>query len=178
VIIIEDVIGEAVRATAERLKRPVHYMYGHLRSILQTLSSYDRTGEFAKQKYPLIVLLCDFVEYVQENKGYERWADLHLLIVADSNRDYREAERLEKVYRPVLIPIYEAFMDELKNNTGYVSVMTNYLYWYSGEEFVKRYALSNALNEAVRQQGLKALFNDHLDGIEIRNLRLEFTSHC
>ncbi|MDR1673226.1 MAG: hypothetical protein LBS09_07195 [Bacteroidales bacterium] len=177
-IIIEDIIGEAVRATGERLDRPVHYMYGHLRSILQTLSSYDRTAEFAKQKYPLIALLCDFVEYVQSDKQYERWADLHLLIVADSNRDYREEERLEKVYKPILIPIYEAFMDELKNNTNYVSEVTNSIYGYAGEEFIKRYALSNALNESVKQQGLKSLFNDHLDGIEIRNLRLEFISHC
>jgi hypothetical protein len=78
---------------------------------------------------------------------------------------------MEKVFKPVLIPICDALMHQLQRDTPWVSVAGDW-------DIIKRYNLSGALNEAALSQGVKSLFNDQLDGIEIRNLKLKFLNRC
>jgi hypothetical protein len=175
-IIIEEIIGEVVKAVKTRLGRDVFYSYGHIREIAETLINHGKTHQYAVQKYPRVMLLCDFRETEPETGDYEAVATVQILIVAGSNPTFRAEDRIEKVFKPVLIPIYEELMGELKHNTPYVSVIGEW-------ERIKRYYLSGALNDAVRtlgvgSQNVKSLFNDHLDGIEIRNLKLKFENHC
>jgi hypothetical protein len=165
---VVDIIGGVVERTAQRIKNitPLYYSYGHIREVIDVLASYSKTEEFSKQKYPRIILLQDFVEKRGTSPDLDAELSLQLLIVAGSNATYRAVDRMSNVFKPVLYPIYEAFIKEL-SSIG--------IFWREGfpHEKIDRLMLSNALGAAMAAGDTKSLLNDHLDGIEIRNLNLK-----
>jgi hypothetical protein len=174
---VVDFIGSMVAKTDVCLKKhtslEVFYQYGHVNEIEAILRSYSETEDFRKQKYPAIFLLTDFLERKGGNPDYETEAMLQLLIVAASGKDYRTAERYEKVFKPVLYPIYEVFMKQLKNDSRVVTKQY-------GELPHTKIDRSLVSGFQLKTQGGKTgnLFSDHLDAIEVNNLNLVIKKTC
>jgi hypothetical protein len=168
-IAVVDIIGDVVRATSARVQQKhgfeVFYQHGHIREISQTLQSYSATSEFRSRKYPAVFLLQDFAERVGAKYG-EVGVRLMLLIVAESGSEYRSPERYEKVFKPVLYPIYGELMRQIGKDAR-LSVP----YGGAPHDKVDRLFLSSALVEHTTK-GEALLFNDHLDAIEVSGLEL------
>jgi hypothetical protein len=180
-IAVVDLIGDIVAKTSNRIKQSstneilqekgVFYQFGHIKEINNILVSFDKTTEYKKQKYPAILLLQDFIEKTVTKAPYVRQANLQLLIVAGSTSNNRTSQRYEKVFMPVLYPIYETFMKVLRNESR--------LYWEYGDIPHIKIDRPNISGFTIRQQGeTKNLFSDFLDAIEINNLNINIKKLC
>lgn len=175
-IAVVDYIGGIVAQTSEKVKpvigSDVFYKFGHIREIANVLQLDSKTEEFRAQKYPAIFLLQDFAERKGTDMEVETEATLQLLIVAGSTKDDRSADRYRKVFKPILYPIYEAFITTLNSDTRLLTA-------YSGvpHEKVDRPLISGALSEPTTGSN-KNLFNDHLDAVEVRKLNLKILKNC
>ena len=146
----------------------VEYSFGHIREVASTLQQYSQTTEYSVQKYPRVILILDYPED-RSNVGYIA-VKVQLLIVANSNAQYKADKRYDLVFKPILYPIYNKLMSKLLSSP-YVD--NNIL----PHDKIDRYALSSALNESILSDG-KPLLIDNLDGIEIRNLNIKFVNIC
>jgi len=174
-IAVVDFIGNVVKTasllTQKEIGKEVFYQYGHIREINETLTSYSKTEEFRKQKYPAIFLLQDFAEKMGIDEQYETKVSLQLLIVSGSATEYRSADRYEKVFKPILYPIYSNFIKSLGQNPDLMKSYNGFPH-----EKIDRPLVSGALVETTK--GVANLFNDNLDAIEIRNLNLIILKKC
>ena len=147
-----------------------YYMYGHKREIAWRLSEADQ-GEVAKfEKYPLFVLNIPtpgrvangFVEY-----------DLNIAILSYTDKHDRAPGRYDTVIKPILLPLYESFMDAI--------VESGYGWEWEGDTErpphtqVDRpfYGVEEVARVNERNGGEAYPFNDPLDAIEILNLRMK-----
>lgn len=173
-MIVTDIFKKLVEQTAAIYGSNIFFFHGHIREIANELIERSKTAEYRSQKYPSIMLLHDFPEIREAAQPWDVEANLQILIVAVSDNTFDAATRLEKVYKPTLYPIYQAFVQALKKCPDILSIpVTNILH-----EKIDRLSMSNAFNEAALSQGIQPLFADHLDGIEIRNLNLKLIKNC
>jgi hypothetical protein len=173
---IVDFIGTVVDKTSlavqQRIGKPVFYFFGHPMEINNTLSSCSATEAFRNQKYPAIFLIMDFAEKRNTHPDVEVETMLQLLIVAESTIDDRAADRYGKVFKPVLYPIYETFIKKLQNDS---------LVWSPLNGFIPHEKIDRPLISGLQVKvgnGIKNLFNDCLDAIEIANLQLKILKNC
>jgi hypothetical protein len=173
---IVDFIGSVVNKTSlsvqKGIGKPVFYFFGHTMEINNTLSSYSATDEFRNQKYPAIFLIMDFAEKRDTKPDVEVETMLQLLIVAESAKDDRAADRYEKVFKPVLYPIYETFIKKLQCDSRTWTPLSGLI----SHEKIDRPLISGLQVKVVN--GTKNLFNDCLDAIEIANLQLTILKDC
>lgn len=178
---VVDFIGDIVAKTSERVKRTatdvklkesgVFYQYGHIIEINAILDSYGKTAEFREQKYPAIFLFQDFAERIVSDSRILAEVDLQLLIVASSNQTDRTATRYEKVFKPVLYPIYQCLMKVLNTDSRLLGAY--------GEMPHTKIDRPNISGFQFRQMGnTGAMFNDFLDAVEINNLNLRILKTC
>jgi hypothetical protein len=175
---VVDVIGEVVGKTSTAIEKSagkkVFYQYGHIIELDEILRSYSNsTKEFREQKYPAIFLLTDFLEKRDSRPDYETEAFLQLLIVAGSVKDYRTADRYREVFKPVLHPIYEAFIKQLEKD----SRILKQKYGLIPHDFINR-SLISGFQLRTQTGTTKNLFSDFIDAVEINNLNLIILKNC
>lgn len=138
------------------------FMAGHRMEISKRLTDKDKDKVFKYQKYPLIALRMD----IQESVAKGIWSySLNIAILNHADRKLNAEERMEKVFKPVLYPIYERFMEELRNSTKF--------FWSGNRDYPEHTVILRPFWGIENQEGnVKNIFNDPLDGIEIVNLKL------
>lgn len=141
----------------------IDYQYGHVIELIQTLSQYDKTDNYRRIKYPLVFLAMDF----PEKRGKPDWyatAVLNIIIAHQTDSMDKIGDRMRKVFKPVLYPIYYALLDGLaahdliNENTADILSHTKFDRGYMG-------TIKDSGNIANR-------LNDYVDAIEIVNLNL------
>lgn len=137
----------------------VNYLYGHPVEIANTLVEWSKGND--NKKYPLIALLQDFPE-TMGTVGIDADVTLRVLIANRTQNTYKAAKRYEVNFKPILYPVYEEFIKQLKRSgftIGYNNPHTKIdrLYWGTDTFFG---------NGAANQ------LNDYADCIEIQNLKL------
>jgi hypothetical protein len=145
----------------------VHFEHGPWDEIIETLQQYDKSETLRYSKYPLIALVHDFPEERGNAGGKYGEANLMIVIAHHTNQDYKSAERYTESYLPVLYPLYGELITQLSrspflsnpDSTAIRHIKTDKLHWgrntlYSGG--------ADAAN----------VLSDHIDAIELRNLRL------
>lgn len=168
---IENMVKKTSEAVQATIGKEVFCQYGHIGEINNTLTSYSKTTEFSEKKYPAIFLLQDFPEDKGKDSEIELQTKLQLLIVAESNKDYRSKDRYVNVIKPILYPIYEEFFNQLNKSDMLLKSYNGFPHTQ-----IDRPLVSDALVETTK--GKANLFNDHLDAVEIRNLELTFLKNC
>lgn len=137
------------------------FIYGHPLSINHQLVERGKKLKGKYRKYPLIALRMDYDEEV--DNGLVK-AVLNMAIIHSTSMEYTEQERDAKVFTPILFPLYERFMSELKKH-GF-----NWPGWQGMPKHTKTdrpyYGVTSG------QSNVKNLFSDPLDAIEITNLEL------
>lgn len=151
---------------ADPLITAVHYEYGHYNDVRERLLQKGKVN--ADQKYPLIVLFEDF-RIVNRVPGLIGIADIKIIILHTSKKDVTRAQRESQVFLPILVPIYNEFLKQLR---------------YSG--FFMQYGPFRHTRIDRPHWGDPGiygnkgyLFDDVLDGIELSDLQLQvYTAEC
>ena len=133
-----------------------------IREVAERLNARDKAGW---TKYPCVILPRDFLEVVEADGGI-RLQSATVLVVAGSSNAYTSEERESKVFVPVLYPIVSALLDTMR--------LHGVLGTTEAVRKVDRQHLSAALNEMVIPTVKAGIFNDMLDGVEVRGMDLYF----
>lgn len=149
----------------------IQYMHGHPLEIIETLKQKDKGQSKRFEKYPLIALFQDFPERsTNASIGIETEAVLHFIIAKGTRKDYKASQRYEFNFKPFLYPIYEEFLNQINLEKRFMTYGVDKmerekwdrLYWGRGGLY------GNEGN----------IFNDYLDCIEIKNLKLKILEKC
>lgn len=150
--------------TAKGFTQPVYYMYGHPLEIVKRLQELSNSITQQNKKFPLIILFTD-IAIDKSKPGFYGSASLRMLVANITQPEYISEKRTELNFKPVLHPIKE----ELINQIGLHPQFT-----YDGELSYKEtdmYFYGSQIND-------KNIFNDYIDAIELRDIKLNINNKC
>ena len=145
----------------------INYHFGHGAEIVNTFSEITKNASYKKEQFPAICLIQDFPEAVKKSDGYECEASLNIVILTDSKQKYKAADRYANTFKPILYPLYDLFIDRLRNSTEIAPdypehTKTDRLFWGKSGLY------GNSGN----------IFNDYIDAIELENLKVKIFKTC
>lgn len=167
---IVDIIGEVVASTEAKLLTAlqavdskitgINYLYGHYNDVRERLGQYGKTEK--NSRYPLIVLFEDF-RIVNRVLGLTGIADVKIIILHTSSKDFTREQRESLVFKPILVPIYDEFLKQLKLSGHFMQ------YGPFRHNRIDR----PHWGDPVLYGNNGYLLNDILDGIELSDLQLQ-----
>lgn len=160
---VDDIgaVVEAMDVSAITGVTSINYIYGHRKSIANRLNKRE-------EKYPLVALKLDTSEDIVE--GIQQF-NLNLVIATLTKGQYTEELRMDKIFRPILYPLYIEFFKQLRNSGLFM--------WEGSHKYPPHVKTDRHFLGITEQEGnVKNIFNDPLDGIEITNLRINSTTKC
>lgn len=110
-IFIVDIIGDIVVKTAVELGININYVYGDALDIIQNLKDKDNSATLKDSKYVLVALYMPFVE--RRGDTVPLYADVvvrRITIATLTNSDDEPMTRYQNTFKPILYPVYEAFL--------------------------------------------------------------------
>lgn len=131
-----------------------YFMYDNALVINNRLLSKNKDEVYKYQKYPLIALNLPF----DIEKGHIPIADMNIAFLSFTKVSYTTVEKRQNVFELKLIPLYDSFLKNLKERSEFILESWNYK-----ERMIPFYG-----SDIVG----KHIFNDPLDGIELKNLKL------
>lgn len=140
------------------------YQTGHIVEICQNLQEMT-TEKNEAYKFPLLALVTDYRERAGFSKEANREHQPNFLIATNTQNTLKAHERYQVNFKPVLYPIYYTFIEVLGESPyflGYPDQVTKHVKidrMFLGREGI----YGNSGNT----------FNDYIDAIEIRDMRLE-----
>lgn len=145
---------------------PPYYIYGRRVEIAGRLVAMDKLVDKQGKKYPVVALILDTDEPVVNS--LVTW-DLTIVIATLTDKTwYTDRRYIEKI-KPVLVPLYEKFLVELKQSGLFV--------WPGNQKYpphtrtVRPYWGTSTENKNER-----LILDDPLDAIEITNLKINSTN--
>ena len=135
------------------------FQLGHLEEICKILASNTNAN---LTTYPCVMVLEDIRE-VEED--YKTLSTLQVLIVVHSDINIRPLKRWEDIMQGELLPLYEKLIAEIEKEAQIVKPINK----------IYRPLVSNAFNFGSAQT---PVFNDHLNGIELRDFKFSFINNC
>jgi hypothetical protein len=162
-MIIEEAMEQVVALMRVKLGTTTpEYMYGHIQEVNQRVQLKETDPINRSKKYPLIILRLDTSGSVDGNVTDHT---LNMAIVNRTDQKYNAPERLEKVFKPILIPLYELFMQCL----GEVGLFT-----WDGDQEYPPHTETRRYFWGTESGSIKVanIFSDPIDAIEITNLKI------
>lgn len=142
----------------------INYIFGNSEYFKETLDEKSLTPKGTQLKFPCIALFCPIVED-RTNPDYYTTAKVKLLIACSTKQGWSNAQRLNTSFRGILRPIYNRFIEALKEDGrldfGYDGSMPHK---YSENYSYGRYGAYTGSGEAV---------SEPIDAIDISNLELK-----
>jgi hypothetical protein len=171
---IVDEIGAIVTATDAvtfpTLQKHINYMYGHPLEIQNRLQELTNSPDIndRNKKFPLIYLVEDITERRGVDEGVYCNAVMNIFIINATEPTYTSEQREVNNFRPILIPIYQEFLNQLmspmqknvfiENPDRIRHTKINHKYW----------------GRQGTEGNVKNIFNDYIDCIELQNLEVSF----
>ena len=139
----------------------LYFLHGHPLEIVNTLSRKASSHYYRGRRFPLFALYQDIEEQSDIN-GYEREANITIIIAVQTNRDFDAPTRQDTSFDAVLYKLYEEFIYHLKKSQYIASNIpqpnrTDRMYW--------------GRNGLYGNEG--NVFNEYIDAIEINDLNLK-----
>lgn len=164
-----EVIQENEKATHEdesdSMIETINYQYGHKRELIETLVGMSKEEENRVLKYPLVYLVQDFSETRGKEPGIYADVSLNILFVHHTVNTSKIKARYEKVFKPVLYPIYYEFMEQLsKHPQIHVEDPRRIRHKKTDRSYWGRQAVGG-------NDGLK--LTDFVDAIEVEDLQIK-----
>lgn len=171
--IVDDIrsIVEAMQAELEPVPAPdpdepgagaPYFMAGHRMEISNRLTEKNVDKVFKYQKYPLVALRMDIDEHTI---GEVIYYTLNIAFLDFNDRKENAEERLESVFKPTLIPLYELFMKHLR--------FSGIFMWPGNQGDPDHRKIMRPFWGTEETNGNKKhIFNDPLDCLEIINLKI------
>lgn len=143
---------------------PVYYMYGHPKEIAARLQELSNSPTEAHKKFPLIILLTD-ITIDKSIVGFYGSARLRMLICNLTQPEYISDERTEKNFKPVLHPIKKELIRQIERHKQFtyedeLQYSETDMYYYGSQ-----------IND-------KNIFNDRIDAIELKDIRININNKC
>lgn len=165
---IASIIEANEEANGGNTIESLHYMYGHLLEIQQTLIEFNQNCDWFK-KYPLAWL----VEDITQTRGREGEYDtipVRLILIMATEKEYKSYQRDAKVFKPVLRPMYEAILQAIVDSPYFDnSDIDSLRHTYTERKFWGRETFGG--NEGNN-------LTDYVDAIDIQNLELIINTNC
>lgn len=118
--------------------------------------------------YPLFWLVMDWDEQSGKDFTIHSRVTFDVIIAAPTDKDYTSEERTNKVFKPILLPAYEVFINELVASKAFVNVS-------SSADIPKRKKLRPYWGGGYINSGgdTKNLFEKEIDAILIQSIQLD-----
>lgn len=145
-----------------------YYEYGHRLEIANMLTEKEKT-QYKYNRYPLIALRLDILER-DTSKGMMEYR-LNMAIMTMTDHNYNAKQRYDKVFIPVLYPLYERFFKALKKSG---------IFTWPGHQEKPEHAPIDRLYWGTQfsEGNVKNIFNDPIDAIELLDLKLNKRIKC
>ena len=149
----------------------VNFMAGHPLEIVNRLQARTNNDALKFNKYPLIALFLDAEEDRGNDIGVDAEVTLNLIIARSTKSDFIADQRLELNFKPILYPIYEEFLLQLYLSGKFL---------VKSKDAIKHQKIDRFFWGTESNKNNKAnIFNDYIDCIEIKNLKLKvLKSNC
>ena len=176
-VYIVDIIGEVVARTeaavlaelqlADSTITGINYQYGGYKEITDTLTQMTKANA---PKYPLFYLYMPFEEDKGSDVGLDQTSPLRIIIGMWSEPNPKANERYLQNFKKILYPVYLEFLNQLNLDSRFLTQSaeliphrkTDWPYWGGDNP----------------PEGANP-FNDWVDVIEIKNLRLQtYLKNC
>jgi hypothetical protein len=143
---------------------PVYYMYGHPKEIAIRLQELSNSPTEGNKKFPLIILFTD-ITIDRSLVGFYGSTQLRMLIANFTLAEYTSVQRTEINFKPILHPIKKELLNQIDRHSRFtyedeLSYKETDMYYYGSQ-----------IND-------KNIFNDRIDAIEIRDLKLNIKNKC
>jgi hypothetical protein len=143
---------------------PVYYMYGHPMEIANRLQELSNSPTEGHKKFPLIILFTD-ITIDKSILGFYGSTSLRMLIANFTLAEYTSVQRTEINFKPILHPIKKELINQIERHGQFT---------YEDELTYKEtdmYYYGSKINE-------KNIFNDRIDAIELRDIKLNIKNKC
>ena len=193
-VYITDIIGDVVTATANTVVNKadnrtlvqqinynesqalgltsninsIRYSKSSFAELIETLEQADKTEEYRDSKYPLIHLVRDF--YEDRGKSDPAWyaeVSLNIIFIHQTVNTYKITDRENKVFKPVLYPIYYTFFENLARHPQ-IEVVNPKLIPH------RKWDRAYWGNRQLQDQSKNKLA-DYVDAIECQNINLKIS---
>lgn len=142
----------------------IHYVFGNAKYVKDNLDELSRTPTGNSMKFPLIALFCPFNEK-RNSPDYYSEAKVRVLIAHSSVRKWSNEQRLVTSFQNVLRPIYNRFIEALKEDGRFDFGYDGHVrHDYSENYSYGRYGAYTDTGEEV---------SEPIDAIVISNLELK-----
>jgi len=142
----------------------LNYMYGHPVEVMNVLAEMERSEEYRAKKFPCIILFQDFTESMGTVGPHYTRATLNIAIAHATRPDIIASERYTSSFKPILYPIYEAFIKQIALYNRF-EVRYRDVRNVEHQKIDRLFWGKNGTNTG--NQGI-----DYLDAIEIQNLTI------
>lgn len=158
--VLEQIQANETAAIGQTSIQNIDYQKGYVKELIQTLQQMDKDETQRFLKYPLIWLVMDFKEGRGRTAGIYTQTSLDLIIAHQTDQSYKVSDRYEKVFKPVLYPIYVSFLNQIAKHP---MIMQGDDEMISHDKWDRSYWGNG---------GSKSQLTDFVDAIEINNLAL------
>lgn len=139
-------INEIFKEIVEGLTPTTYFRFGYWPEINTMLNDMAQDKTYEMQRYPFIMLSAGWTESKEQEQGiYCEASNIVLYIVAQSDKNYSTEQRESLVFQPVIMPIYNAFLNAIKANEHILTEYGDFPH-----EITKLYYLKN-LSEKQNQ---------------------------
>lgn len=112
-----DEMGTIVAAVKTTLGLPVlNYQYGEIGELTTTLQQWTKSkgsaADKSADKFPLVWFVQPFMIERGIPGYYGLLKDAKVFFVAQTQKDYKAAQRMTNVYKAVIYPIYREFLNQ------------------------------------------------------------------
>jgi hypothetical protein len=159
---IPALFAAVIAAVATRLGRPVYFDYGKLKEVTRKLTQLDMGVTTKDKKYPLVWLVMNYAESYGDHDGFCELDDITIMICELTDPSSYTSARMANNFEPTLYPIYDALMAELESSNYFDHPIL---------EFQHQKIDCPYWNEDMAK-GDYNQFNDFIDAIQIRRMRL------
>jgi hypothetical protein len=143
---------------------PVYYMYGHPMEIANRLQELSNSPTEGHKKFPLIILFTD-ITIDKSILGFFGSTSLRMLIANFTLAEYTSVQRTDINFKPILHPIKKELIKQIERHGQFT---------YENELTYKEtdmYYYGSQIND-------KNIFNDRIDAIELRDIKLNIKNKC
>jgi len=160
--LIQDELCRIVgKIQEERNLDNLTFYYSTVNEFMQLLSN----KKTPKAKYPFFFV--NSVNTSYDNTGYDSICSIDDIVIATySDAKWSALERDKQSFKPILLPIYEKFIDKLKRDR-HVEIVKE------GEIIIHYFYGKTGLTGYDSGE-----YPDHVDAIQLRNFQFRLTNNC
>lgn len=149
------------------LAKKVYFMHGHPKEILSRLQALSTGPDTKNKKYPLICLFRDIKEILGEGMyGLTSFSKPRIAFVTITKPEFRADQRKEKNFDPILIPIFEEFINQIRTSEFFGSPTMEQLQVVKWDRYYWGVNLADS-----------TVMNDYIDAIDLESISLNLINN-